>query len=36
MLRTKGNEILDESGRQLAVVLASSVSRAQAGRWAKL
>jgi hypothetical protein len=36
MLRTKGNEILDECGRQLAVVLASNVSRAQAGRWAKL
>lgn len=34
-MKARRNEILDENGRQLAVVLASNISKAEAARWAK-
>lgn len=36
MLKAKGNEILDaETGRQMAVILPSNASKADARRWAQ-
>lgn len=35
MLKAKGNEILDETGKQLAVILPSNVPKSVANRWAQ-
>ena len=34
-MKARRNEILDENGRQLAVVLASNISKKEAERWAR-